>query len=98
MGIDLRGIPELIKVRVAEHMNEQPYSCSCANCSKDLDYTETVDSEMDLIVVVSVCDCASSQIGDLESRICELESEVSQKQDEILELERQLARCEEDTT
>ena len=90
MGFDSSGISELLERRVAEHMNDQPYSCSCADCLKDLDYTKTVDSDMDLIMVVSVCDCANTVIADLEFRISELGSEVSQKQDEILKLERQL--------
>jgi hypothetical protein len=53
MAMDLYQIEKAIK----EHMEEQPYSAKCDECGRELDVTATVDGDLDLRLVVPVCEC-----------------------------------------
>ncbi len=44
--------------RVKEHMADQPFSCTCAECGAKLETKVEVDQDLDLLIEVFVCDCA----------------------------------------
>jgi len=53
MALDLSEIEKLIH----EHMEQQPYEAKCGQCGRDLDVTATVDGDLDLRLVVPICEC-----------------------------------------
>lgn len=56
MSIDMDRIEGII----AAHMADQPYSCKCAECGKDLSNIAMIDGDMDLTIEVELCpDCTA---------------------------------------
>ena len=74
MSIDMNFIKNILE----KHMKDQPYQGTCSECEKDLDYHDTtVDSDMDLNIMVNVCSCATSKIDNFMEFIKENELEES---------------------
>lgn len=42
---------------IKEHMELQPYAIFCKECGRDLQYDVTIDKDLDLKIVVYLCDC-----------------------------------------
>ena len=53
MTIDMEVIEKAIK----SHMEVQPYSAKCAECGEEIILDVTVDNDLDLRIVVPVCEC-----------------------------------------
>ncbi len=46
-----------IEQMIRGHMEDQPYSCVCAECGAKVDLIIVVDGDMDMRVEVPVCEC-----------------------------------------
>lgn len=55
MAIDFKNIEEEIK----SHMENQPYKCTCENCGSDVELDVSLDGDLDMIVTVPICKCAT---------------------------------------
>lgn len=54
MAIDVSDIGQTLM----EHMKRQPYEAKCAECGRPVELGVTVDYDMDLRIVVPVCECS----------------------------------------
>lgn len=70
---DLTAITSLLEKSIDEHMGAQPYKITCAKCGLDITHERSLDSDMDLLVVVSICSCAQERIDKLETQLVKLE-------------------------
>jgi ribosomal protein L31 len=53
----------VIESMVSDHMDDQPYQVTCSECGNSLDFSATVDRDLDLKLEVEVCtnctDCSN---------------------------------------
>jgi len=57
MSLNIADIEKTIK----EHMENQPYKCMCADCGAKVDADVTIDGDLDMIIIVPVCECAQKE-------------------------------------
>ena len=50
-----------IEQAVKKHMRDQPYSCVCGGCGKQVDLDIEIDGDMDMRIIVPVCECAEQE-------------------------------------
>ncbi len=54
----LDDITRALEEAVKDHMKEQPWRSSCAECGETVDLDIDIDNDMDMRITVPVCKCA----------------------------------------